>query len=92
MLSFCITILVYPQNLVFFLSKQKANNGLKYKQLKACSCPFSGHLRPLLGNVSELLRVDSVLNEDKKFCPCLFILTPTLGAPLRAYFSLYRTI
>jgi hypothetical protein len=41
-----------------FLLKSWVNNCLKYKSVQS-SCPFSGHLRPLLGNLLSLSSVCS---------------------------------
>ncbi len=52
MLVFCKTSLIYV--LYIFLSEKRVNNCLKFKAVKN-SCSFSGHQRPLLGNLSKLL-------------------------------------
>jgi hypothetical protein len=56
MLDFCATIPGHSKDLTF-LSKQYVNNCLESKAIKS-SCTFSGHMRPLQGNASELLRAD----------------------------------
>jgi hypothetical protein len=65
MLVFCTTIIVYLENLNFFI-KAICKLLPEYKAVKS-SCLFSGHLRPLLGNPLELLRADSGFTGTKSF-------------------------